>query len=77
MITRRGGNCGMALGPRLLLRSAPRLRLGSVMRASERQRDAMAVRNSSFAGAILAKAAFFKITKEKSDTIGRNINSWF
>jgi hypothetical protein len=65
----------MAAGPRLLVRSAPRLRLGSFMRASERPQARTAVRIPSFAGAILAKAAFFEIDNDKSDRRGRNINT--
>ncbi|MDX8497691.1 hypothetical protein RFM99_04605 [Mesorhizobium sp. VK4C] len=36
---------------------------------------AIAVRNSSFAGAILAKAAFFQIDENKYDAFGRNIDT--
>jgi hypothetical protein len=64
----------MADGPLLLVRSAPRLRLGSFMPASERQHPDTAVRNPPFAGVILAKAAFFEIDNDKSDRQGRNIN---
>jgi hypothetical protein len=45
------------------------------MRASERRHSMRAVRNSPFAGVILAKAAFFKIDEENSDTAGRNIDT--
>jgi hypothetical protein len=65
----------MAEGPRLLVRSAPRLRLGSLILASERQRDPGAVRNSPFTAVILATAAFLKNSEEHSDTEGRNIDS--
>jgi hypothetical protein len=34
-----------------------------------------AVRNSPFAGAILAKAAFFRIGKKNNDTGSRNIDT--
>jgi hypothetical protein len=34
--TLRNGSCGMAAGPRLLVRSAPRFRLGSVMTPFDR-----------------------------------------
>jgi len=34
----------------------------------------VAVRNSSFAGAILAKAAFFQIHGKKYDAAGRNVD---
>ncbi|WP_292322701.1 hypothetical protein [Mesorhizobium sp.] len=64
----------MTDGPRLLVRSAPRFRLGSVMRASERRPGAAAVRNSPFAGVILATAAFSQIDEKKCDTSGRNID---
>ncbi|MDX8479394.1 hypothetical protein RFN28_13020 [Mesorhizobium sp. VK24D] len=47
------------------------------MRPSERQPRAAAVRNSSFAGVILAKAAFFEIDKEKNDVDSRNIDRQF
>ncbi|MGX8013106.1 hypothetical protein ACVDG8_031090 [Mesorhizobium sp. ORM8.1] len=44
------------------------------MRASERPQARTAVRIPSFAGAILAKAAFFEIDNDKSDRQGRNID---
>ncbi|MDX8445150.1 hypothetical protein [Mesorhizobium captivum] len=75
MTTRRGGSWGMAAGPRLLVRSAPRFRLGSVMRASERRHGVAAVRNSSFIDVILATAAFFQIDEKKYDAFGRNIDT--
>ncbi|MDX8511745.1 hypothetical protein [Mesorhizobium captivum] len=36
---------------------------------------AIAVRNSSFAGAILATAAFFQVDEKKYDAFGRNIDT--
>jgi hypothetical protein len=62
----------MADGPRLLVRSAPRLRLGSFMPASERRYPDTAVRNPPFAGVILAKAAFLNSDEDKGDVRGRN-----
>jgi hypothetical protein len=62
----------MADGPLLLVRSAPRLRLGSFMPASERRHPDVAVRNPPFAGVILAKAAFLNLNEDKNDARGRN-----
>jgi hypothetical protein len=47
------------------------------MHASERQHHVRAVRNSPSTGVILAKAAFFKIDEEDSDTDSRNIDTRF